>query len=166
MPGEGTRPITDRVKEALFNILGADIGGASILDLFAGTGSVGIEALSRGGARATFVEASAPALRTVRDNLAATGLAGKADVIQGDAFAFLRQTPPARFDYVFVAPPQYQGLWLQAVRALDTWQGLSDDAWVVAQIDPREAMEEGLARLSRFDERVYGQTMLRFYRQG
>jgi 16S rRNA G966 N2-methylase RsmD len=60
---------------------------------------------------------------------------------------------------------QYKGLWLKALRALDTWQGgLSEDAWVVVQIDPREAADEGLAHLARFDERVYGQTMLRLYR--
>jgi len=165
VPGEGTRPIGDRPKESLFNIIGADIEDTRFLDLFAGTGSVGIEALSRGAAFAAFVDSAGPAIRIVKENLAATGLAAKAIVVQLDAFTYLRASPDSPFDYVFVAPPQYHGLWLKAVRALDSWPGgLSEDAWVIVQIDPREAEEEGLDRLSRFDERVYGQTMLRFYR--
>ncbi len=165
VPGEGTRPIGDRPKESLFNILGADIEGTRFLDLFAGTGSVGIEALSRGAAFAVFVDSAAPAVRIVKDNLTATGFADQAVAIQQDAFIYLRTAPDSPFDYVFVAPPQYHGLWRKAVQALDLWEaGLSEDAWVIVQIDPREAEEEGLARLARFDERVYGQTMLRFYR--
>ncbi len=101
----------------------------------------------------------------MKDNLTATGFADQAVAIQQDAFIYLRTAPDSPFDYVFVAPPQYHGLWRKAVQALDLWEaGLSEDAWVIVQIDPREAEEEGLARLARFDERVYGQTMLRFYR--
>ncbi len=165
VPGEGTRPIGDRPKESLFNIIGADIVGSRFLDLFAGTGSVGIEAVSRGAAFAAFVDTAAPAVRIVKENLTATGFTEKAVVVQQDAFRYLRTAPDLPFEYVFVAPPQYHGSWLKALQALDVWQGgLSGDAWVIVQIDPREAAEEGLSRLSRFDERVYGQTMLRFYR--
>jgi len=165
VPGEGTRPIGDRPKESLFNIIGADIEDSRFLDLFAGTGSVGIEALSRGAAFSAFVDSAAAAIRVVNDNLSATGSAAKAVVVQQDAFTYLRASPDSAFDYVFVAPPQYHGLWLKAVRALDVWPGgLSEDAWVIVQVDPREAEEEGLSQLSRFDERLYGQTMLRFYR--
>lgn len=164
VPGEGTRPIGDRAKESLFNIIGADVEGSRFLDLFAGTGSVGIEALSRGAATAVFLDTAPAAIRTVKDNLAATGLTDKANVLQMDAFVFLGRPPGPPFDYVFVAPPQYHEVWLRALRALDAWpDGLSEDAWVVVQIDRREAEDEGLLRLSRFDERVYGTTMLRFY---
>jgi len=163
--GEGTRPIGDRAKESLFNIIGADIEGSRFLDLFAGTGSVGIEALSRGAATAVFIDTASAAIRTLNKNLAATGLGDKADVAQMDALAFLGRPPGSPFDYVFVAPPQYHGLWLRALRALDDWHGgLREDAWVVVQIDPREAEAERLTRLARFDERIYGTTMLRFYR--
>jgi 16S rRNA (guanine(966)-N(2))-methyltransferase RsmD len=139
VPGEGTRPIGDRVKVALFDILGADVEGSAFLDLFAGTGSVGIEALSRGAAAAVFVDKAAPAVRTVRENLVATGLIDRATVIQRDSFAYLAEDPTAPFDYVYVAPPQYEGMWLKVLRRLEEkpdW--MSEDAWVIIQIDPRE----------------------------
>src|SRR5258708_36948405 len=84
VPGEGTRPIMDRVKEALFSILGDNIRGTSFLDLYAGRGSVGIEALSRGAVRAVFVENSRPAITTIEENLKATGLAAKATILRRD----------------------------------------------------------------------------------
>ena len=87
----GTRPITDRAKESLFNILTPRIGGQRFLDLFAGTGSVGIEALSRGAAHATFVERSGPALAGIRHNLDVTGLAARAEVAGRDVFGYLRE---------------------------------------------------------------------------
>lgn len=165
VPGEGTRPIGDRVKEALYDILGADIQGSAFLDLFAGTGSVGIEALSRGAASAVFVDRAPAAIRTIHDNLKTAGVADRAAVIQRDSFAYLEASPSIAFDYIFVAPPQYHGLWLKALGELDakgTW--MAEDAWVIAQIDPREDEADGLARLGRFDERTYGQTKILFYR--
>src|SRR5713226_4078242 len=86
----GTRPIIDRVKQALFNILSDEVEDARFLDLFAGTGSVGIEALSRGAASATFIEMNHKVLKLVRENLHITGLADRAETLQGDAFKFLQ----------------------------------------------------------------------------
>jgi 16S rRNA (guanine(966)-N(2))-methyltransferase RsmD len=167
VPGEGTRPIGDRVKEALFGILGADVAGSLFLDLFAGTGSVGIEALSRGATAAVFVDKDSAAVRTVRENLASTGLGDHATVLQRDSFVYLAQEPPTAFDYIYVAPPQYHGLWQKALHALEDKPGwMSDDAWAIAQIDPREDEAEGLTRLDRFDARSYGDTRLVFYRVG
>jgi 16S rRNA (guanine966-N2)-methyltransferase len=118
VPGSGTRPISDRVKESLFNILGAEVEGARVLDLFAGTGSVGIEALSRGAEEATFVEKHPKAASVIRANLQRTHLQGRATVVQNDVFRFLAG-PPTPFDLVYIAPPQYQGLWLRALLAID-----------------------------------------------
>lgn len=100
VPGDTTRPIPDRVKQALFNIIGGDIAGARFLDLFAGTGAVGIEALSRGAAQAVFVERTQIAVRTIRSNLQATGLQAGAEVIQTDAFTWLHQARSRVFEYV------------------------------------------------------------------
>jgi len=86
----GTRPIIDRVKQALFNIIASRVEGARFLDLFAGTGSVGIEALSRGAASATFIELNHKMLAVVRENLSITGLAGRAETMHADAFKFLQ----------------------------------------------------------------------------
>ena len=163
VPGKGTRPITDRAKSALFSILGQDVIACRFMDLFAGTGQVGIEALSRGATEAVFVERGAAALRTIRDNLAHTQLADGARVVRADVLSYL-QKPAAPFDYVFIAPPQYMGLWadtLQAVDATPAW--LAEDGWAIAQIHPREYEDLHLENLFLFDRREYGSVMLCFY---
>ncbi len=164
VPGESTRPITDRVKESLFNIIGADIQGATMLDLFAGTGSVGIEALSRGAAYVRFIDLNRRAVKTVQANLQLTGLAASADVVRGDAFRLLQSPPDRPFDYVYVAPPQYQGMWAKALHLLDQHTGwLQEDAWAIVQIHPREYVPKSLQNLIEFDQRRYGSTLLVFY---
>ncbi len=164
VPGEGTRPISDRAKEALFNLLGSDVENAAVLDLFAGTGSVGIEALSRGAASATFVEKDRAAAGVITANLRRTGLAGRGQVVRSDVFIYLRNTPRAGFDYLHVAPPQYKDLWAATLQALDArpaW--VNPDGIVVAQIDPREFKELPLQNLRFYEQRRYGNTVLCFY---
>ncbi len=164
VPGEATRPVGDRVKEALFNILGPMVRGAAFLDLFAGTGSVAIEALSRGAEVAFLIDSSRRAIETIHKNLAITGLGGRAAVLQEDAFVYLRRGGNERFDFVYVAPPQYRELWIRAVSDLDRQPRiLNPDAWVIAQIDPVEYEEYKLENLVEFDRREYGSTMLVFY---
>jgi 16S rRNA (guanine(966)-N(2))-methyltransferase RsmD len=164
VPGSGTRPISDRAKESLFNLLGSDVEGAAVLDLFAGTGSVGIEALSRGAARAVFVERDRLAVNTIQANLHATGFEIRGRVVRSDVFIYLRNNPQAGFDYIHVAPPQYQDLWVDTLNALDArpaW--VNPDGVVVAQIDPKEFQPLDLANLALVDERRYGNTLLCFY---
>jgi 16S rRNA (guanine(966)-N(2))-methyltransferase RsmD len=162
--GSITRPIRDQVKEALFNILGGGVTGASFLDLFAGTGSVGIEALSRGAAHATFVENQALAVDAIRANLELTDLRDRARIIQMDVFRLLKAPGDDHYDFAFVAPPQYSKLWSRAVLRLDAQpEWLNPDAWVIAQIHPKEYRELELERLVEFDRRAYGRTMLAFY---
>ncbi|MBW8010077.1 MAG: 16S rRNA (guanine(966)-N(2))-methyltransferase RsmD [Chloroflexi bacterium] len=164
VPGGKTRPITDRVKEAVFNIIGSDIVDSKMLDLFAGTGSVGIEALSRGANYVRFVDRNGQAIKTVRENLTKTGLNDEAEILQMDAFTFLNRQNDLTFDYVYIAPPQYLGLWKKALIVLDANPGwLVEDAWVIAQIDPREYEKLPLENLSEFDQRKYGNTELVFY---
>lgn len=163
VPGGGTRPITDRAKSALFSILGTDVIGCNFLDLYAGTGQVGIEALSRGATAALFVEKAAAALRTIRENLALTGLAPDARVVRADVLAYL-QGEPAPFDYLYIAPPQYRGMWSATLHAVDAQPGwLAEDGWAIAQIHPREYEDLELEHLMRFDQRQYGSVMLCFY---
>ncbi len=164
VPGEATRPITDRVKEALFNIIGPDIKGASLLDLFAGTGSVGIEALSRGAARVVFVDVHTRAIETIRTNLDLTRLGEGAEVVRGDAFGYLADQSRPPFDYIFLAPPQYQGILARAIPVIDAHpRCLNPDGWVIAQLDPKESLELSLTSLVEFDRRRYGNTLLVFY---
>jgi 16S rRNA (guanine(966)-N(2))-methyltransferase RsmD len=168
VPGDTTRPITDRTKESLFNILGADVEGSHWLDLFAGTGSVGLEALSRSAASVLFNDMSRQAVETIRANLKGTGLEQQGALVQRqDAFELLRRQPPDRqFDYIYIAPPQYKELWKRAMEELDANPGwLSDDAWVIVQIHPIEYQTLTLAHLVEIDQRKYGSTLLVFYEQ-
>lgn len=165
VPGDTTRPITDRTKEALFSILGDWIVDARILDLFGGTGAVGIEALSRGAAHVTFVEKSNAATRIIGENLRSTRLAERAFVKRGDAFKFLTQPPAEPFDLIYIAPPQYQEMWISAIKMVDEHlsQWLLPDGAVIAQIHPTEYQELNLQHLVLYDERKYGSTLLCFY---
>ncbi len=164
VPGEDTRPVMDRVKEALFSILGGYLYEHRFLDLFAGTGSVGIEALSRGAARATFVESAPLALKTIRENLAITRLADRAEVVRADVFHYLKTPPPEGFDCAYIAPPQYRGMWAQTLAAMDACpDALYPDGVAIVQIDPDEYHEVKLTHLELYDQRRYGNTMLCFY---
>lgn len=164
VPGDVTRPITDRVKESLFNILQPDIPDCKFWDLFAGTGSVGIEALSRGASFVRMVDQNRMAIATVRENLSITGLEDGAEVIQADAFALIRRMPDKQFDYIYVAPPQYHEMWIKAIELLDANPDWSvEDGWVIAQIDPIEYKKLELKHYDEFDQRKYGSTLLVFY---
>jgi 16S rRNA (guanine(966)-N(2))-methyltransferase RsmD len=167
VPGDTTRPITDRTKESLFNIIGPDIVGAAFLDLFAGTGSVGIEALSRGAAFAFFTDINHLPVQIIQKNLKSTNLQTSAKVAKIDAFKLLGRPPDRRYDYVYIAPPQYKGLWIDALLEVDNHpEWLSEDAWVIVQIHPLEEDEmkdESYQNLALFDRRVYGSTLLLFF---
>ena len=166
VPGAGTRPISDRAKESLFNLLGSDIESAEVLDLFAGTGSVGIEALSRGAGRATFDESDRQAVNTIQANLKTVGFAERGRVLRADVFIYLRNQPTLRdgYDFIHVAPPQYHNLWAETLAALDARPGwVNPDGLVVAQIDPREFQALPLKNLNLVDQRRYGSTLLCLY---
>jgi 16S rRNA (guanine966-N2)-methyltransferase len=166
VPGDTTRPITDRVKTAVFNILGPDLEQATWLDLFAGTGAVGIEALSRGASFVRFVDRASSAIAIIRANLEHTRLCAGAEVLRMDAFTLLNRDPDRIFDYIYIAPPQYQGLWRRALDHIDAQPGwLADDGWVIVQIHPKEHQPVLYTNLEEFDRRLYGSTLLIFYRR-
>ncbi len=168
----GTRPIMDRVKTALFDILSDEVVDARFLDLFAGTGSVGIEALSRGAAQATFIEMDYKILKLVRENLQITKLADRAETIQAEAFKFLENQASLpiqkrTYDIIYVAPPQYQEMAARALPLLDTSPLVPDNGLVIIQIHPKErpnVAAVACTRLMLTDERRYGSTLLMFYR--
>ncbi len=163
-PPESTRPITDRVKENLFNILGTAVIDANVLDLFAGAGSVGIEALSRGAKHATFVEFNDDALKTIRANLQLTKLAPRATVVRENVYRFLKKPPTTPYDLIYVAPPQYREMWKETLKLLDARpQWLSEQGILVVQIHPTEFEELDLQSFQIEDERKYGSTLLCFY---
>jgi 16S rRNA (guanine966-N2)-methyltransferase len=165
----GTRPIIDRVKTALFDILSWRIEDARFLDLFAGTGGVGIEALSRGAASVTFIEMSLPIIKLIRENLQITELSAHAEVLHMDSFKFLQANAAGArtYDMIYVAPPQYQEMAARALGILDSSSLLAEDGLVIVQIHPKErpgVAAVALSKLHQTDERRYGSTLLMFYK--
>jgi 16S rRNA (guanine966-N2)-methyltransferase len=173
----GTRPIIDRVKTALFDILSWRVEDARFLDLFAGTGGVGIEALSRGAAHATFIEMSLPIVKLIRENLQITETSAQAEVLHMDSFKFLQayttntnssaHAPVRTYDMIYVAPPQYQEMAARALGMLDSSSLLAEDGIIIVQIHPKERPSVAavpLTRLTQTDERRYGSTLLMFFK--
>ena len=169
-PGETVRPTSDRAREALFNILshgrlaaeGMPFAGAAVLDAFAGTGALGLEALSRGAAEATFIEQDREALATLRRNIAALGEDGRARIVPGDATHPPRA--PSAYALVFLDPPYSSGLAAAALTALDAAGWLMPDALAVVELAAREHLAPP-AGFSFVDERVYGAARLLFLRR-
>ncbi len=159
--GAATRPTSEKVREAIFNILGP-VEGARVLDLFAGSGALGLEALSRGAAHATFVDAGRPALAAIRANLRALGLEDRAAVLAMDAPAAAAQPPAAPWALVFVDPPYASDLARRAVLALPPGS-LAPGARIVIEHDRRGTPPEQLGSLLRTDQRRYGDTMVSFF---
>jgi 16S rRNA (guanine966-N2)-methyltransferase len=164
-PGPGTRPLADRVKQTLFAILEPDLPGARVLDLFAGSGAAGIEALSRGAASATFVEHDAGAAKTISANLARAGLAGpNVAVVRDNATRWLRRAYGGPFDVVIVDPPYDQAeLLVQALEAVG--QLVVPGGRVVAKHFWRDAPPALIGLLASERDRRFGETALTFYRR-
>jgi 16S rRNA (guanine966-N2)-methyltransferase len=164
-PGEGTRPFGDRVKQTLFAVLEPDLPGATVLDLFAGSGAAGIEALSRGSRHATFVERDRDALRVIGANLARTHLAGHASVVRADAVDWLHHGGSGEpFAIVIVDPPYAQpDLLVVALEAVGPH--LAPDARVVAKHFWRDRPPAVVGLLASERERRFGETALTFYRR-
>jgi 16S rRNA (guanine966-N2)-methyltransferase len=159
-PGAATRPTSDRVREALFSILAARVPGARVLDLFAGSGALGIEALSRGAAHATFVDDAGAAIRAVEANLKTVRTA--AEVRRTDALRFLgaARDRGAQYDLVFLDPPYRQAERLAPALSEALPAVLAPGAVAVAESDRRAPLD---LTLPLHDERRYGDTLIRFY---
>ena len=164
VPGLATRPTADRVRQTLFDILG-DVSGARVLDLFAGTGALGIEALSRGAAHALFVERSVPAAAVIKENLQLTGFAGRSSVRRADAEALLKKPAGSPYDLVFLDPPYERGLaFVAGLVAL-----LAEGGWVEeGGIVVAEAAAGAVVAPAEFREiraRTFGRTQITFLEQ-
>jgi 16S rRNA (guanine966-N2)-methyltransferase len=156
------RPTQGIVKQAIFNMVGAAIEGAAVLDLFAGSGALGIEALSRGAASVTFVDQQARGLAILRQNLDALGFKGRSHVVRGDVVRWLEASPDAvgAASFVFLDPPYDDVVLERALRALD---GASAGALVIVEHSRRQPLP-ALARLALDRERRYGDTVVSLLR--
>ncbi|HBV99504.1 MAG: methyltransferase [Peptococcaceae bacterium BICA1-7] len=160
------RPTADRVKESLFNILGDIIIGCSILDLFAGTGNIGIEALSRGADRAVFVEKDSRAADAIIKNLKATGFENISKVIMKNVYRALAELRDKgdSFDIVFLDPPYGMGFEVPVMMSLAELQVVSGGGLIIAESSKREVLPPDVERFKLFRQERYGDTMLSFYK--
>jgi 16S rRNA (guanine966-N2)-methyltransferase len=164
VPGDTTRPVMDRVKEALFNILAGDVIDSNWWDLFGGTGAIGIEALSRGAMFVRFSDLNRAPIETIKENVEHCGFSKQSEIRKGDAFGMLSAKADRQFEYIYIAPPQYQGMWSKALKLADENIGwLTEDGTVIVQIDPTEYEEVELKNLEETEQRKYGSTLIVFY---
>jgi 16S rRNA (guanine(966)-N(2))-methyltransferase RsmD len=165
LKGLSLRPTSDRVKEAVFDILQKFPPGKNVLDLFAGTGALGIEALSRGAQRAVFVEGSVRSGAVLRRNIEACRLSGQAEVISKEVQAGLKALEEREdsFDLIFLDPPYGKGLAYRALGNLSQSRILSVNALIVAEHSPDEDLSS-ISSLERIDRRKYGGTEVSFFR--
>jgi 16S rRNA (guanine966-N2)-methyltransferase len=168
-PGPATRPLGDRVKQTLFAVLDAELRDALVLDLFAGSGAAGIEALSRGARSATFVERDRVAVRVIDDNLRRTHLAARAVIVRADAIGWLaaRTVGNEPWDIAIVDPPYAEtDLLTRALESLGRPGVVTPGGRVVAKHFWREAPTARIGLLASERERRFGETALTFYRAG
>ena len=159
--GMAIRPTTDMVKEALFNIIQFDIEGRRVLDLFAGTGQLGIEALSRGAAEAVFCDESRSAVKLVRANLERCGLKGRVELC--DSLGYLKGA--GKFDLVFLDPPYDTNLLEKALELIQNVDILNDGGIIVCESRREKALPEAVAPYRKDLSRCYGKVCLTVYRK-
>ena len=159
-----TRPTADRVKEALFSIIQFDIVGATVLDLFGGTGQLGIEALSRGAEHAVFVDASERACNLIRENLRRTGFAGQATVVCCDYLTFLSRNNRV-FRIIFLDPPYAETYLENALERITEIDILQSNGIIVTERPLGKDIQSDFHGLTRSRDYKYGKTLLTFYRK-
>jgi 16S rRNA (guanine(966)-N(2))-methyltransferase RsmD len=164
LEGMETRPTTDRVKEGLFSALQFEIEGRRVLDLFAGTGQLGIEALSRGAAFATFVDRRADAVGLIRENLKLTGLSDRARVVSGDSMEFLKSSRE-KYDLVFLDPPYASGLLEPALAHIARFDILAPHGIIAAESPADRKLPALTPPYGVFRTYRYGKIGLALYRR-
>jgi 16S rRNA (guanine966-N2)-methyltransferase len=163
----GVRPLTDQAKEALFNILGEKVVDSTLLDLFAGTGAVGIEALSRGAKIAIFVELHRPVSALIRENLTLTGFLDRSEIYVVDVMRALNLlgSKGAKFDVVFLGAPYDSPVLEKALIKLSELEMLNPDGLIIAEHRKQHMIAESYGRYIKCRDARYGETVLSFYKE-
>ena len=159
-----TRPTSDRVKEALFSIIQFDLPGARVLDLFGGTGQLGIEALSRGAKKAVFVDAGESACKLIRENLKRTKMELEGQVVRSDYLAYLQRSKE-QFDIIFLDPPYAEVFLENALKKITEIDILQSGGIIVAERPADKPLDMEFSGFSRSKDYKYGNTLLTFYRK-
>jgi 16S rRNA (guanine(966)-N(2))-methyltransferase RsmD len=165
VPGLDTRPTIDRVKQALFNTLQFDIEGRNVLDLFAGTGQLGLESLSRGASHAVFVDNSPAALSVIKENVKKTGFSDRAEVVASDYKAFLQNAAKRSFHLVFLDPPYREGFLNRVMSFIQTFDIVKENGIIVCESAASEKLEARLGDFELFKSARYGITELTYYKR-
>lgn len=164
VPGQATRPTGDRIKESLFNILGNQVYGSTFLDLYAGNGGIGLEALSRGAQSVIWVDTNPLCTKMIRINLEKSKLQN-GRIITNDVFRALNQLAlqGSSFDYVFLDPPYEQGYVAKTLLALDQTNLLKKEGIIIVEASKKEDAPQAMSKLCLRREQRYGNTILYFY---
>lgn len=161
LEGDDVRPTTDKVKESLFNIIQFDVEGSSFLDLFAGSGQIGIEAISRGARQVVFVDKSKKSVEVIRENLKTTGFEKNAVVVNADSLGFLSRRAE-KYDIAFLDPPYAKGILQQALEKIEPL--MNENGIIVCESPAKEELPEKAGKFSVFKKYSYGKTALTTYK--
>lgn len=163
---EDVRPTTDRVKESLFNMINPYIMESNVLDLFAGTGSLGIECLSRGANNCVFVDVSKESISIVKSNIKKARVENESTVLNldfKDAIGRLK-VQGNKFDVIFMDPPYYKNMFIDALLKIDDTSLLNEDGIIVIEHDSKDVFPESIGRLEKTKDKKYGNTTITFYK--
>lgn len=158
------RPTTDRVKESLFNKIQGRVDGARVLDLFSGTGSLGLEALSRGASHVEFVDDSSASLSILKKNLNLLGVEDSFSIKKSDAQKYLAAYQGEPFDLILIDPPFTKQMAHQVLESLAQSRAFDDETWVAIETVRGERVEKSYGELTEFDEKYFGDKSLRWFR--
>ena len=160
------RPTTDRVKESLFNIINPYIRESNILDLFAGTGSLGIECLSRGAKNCIFVDKSKESIGIVKSNIKKARVENESTILNIDFKDAVKRlsVQKQKFDVIFMDPPYYENMFIDCLKSIDELSLLKEDGLVVVEHDTNDLFDDNIGRLYKSREKKYGNTTITFYK--
>ncbi|SNX55578.1 16S rRNA (guanine(966)-N(2))-methyltransferase RsmD [Thermoanaerobacterium sp. RBIITD] len=165
--GKKIRPTSDMVKEALFNMIGSDIIESRFLDLFAGTGNIGIEALSRGAAICYFVEKVYNNIKYIKENIKVLESTENAKILHMDANYALNyfKEMDINFDIIYIDPPYYQKLYVEPLNKISDYKILSDNGYIIVEHHKKDILDDTYGNLKKLREQKYGETRLTFYKE-
>ena len=163
---DSTRPTLDRIKEPLFSILMPYLKDANVLDLFAGTGSLGIECLSRGASSAIFVDVSKESINIVKSNIKKARVENESTILNLDFKNAIDRLKiqNKKFDIIFMDPPYYKNMFIDALSSIDEADLLCDDGIIVVEHDTKDKFVDKIGRLEKTRDKKYGNTTLTFYK--
>jgi 16S rRNA (guanine966-N2)-methyltransferase len=160
------RPTTDRIKESLFNIINPYVLDSEVLDLFAGTGSLGLECLSRGAKECVFVDSSKESIKVLNSNIKKANFVSESQVLNYEFNNALNslKLKNRKFDIVFLDPPYYENMFIEAIKKIDSFDLINEDSIIVVEHDSVDKFPDTLGRIKKHRDKKYGNTTLTFYK--